>query len=251
MIDIKEFSMTDMDGITHSFPAEKTLIIFIDETGNECLKDPDYPIFGIGGCIISGLAYLPNIALPWSDLKNKEFGGKKHLHATDLKNPSKAQLEILNNFFSAGLFGRFATTISDKTILNIKQERLYSIVVRALINRISDILKYADFDEIVMVFEESKSTQTINHNSFAGYELSKGNKKIPITFFYTGKDTMEPGLEVADFIIHTAGTTVRDYISGKIEKLLERQDFFNVFETADPKLSSFIMIEKMDVNYKK
>ncbi|GAG26739.1 unnamed protein product, partial [marine sediment metagenome] len=29
-----------------------SLLVFIDETGNEYLKDKKYPIFGLGGCAV-------------------------------------------------------------------------------------------------------------------------------------------------------------------------------------------------------
>ena len=36
---------------------EKTLLIFIDETGHEQLNDPYYPYWGFGGCVIPAQIY--------------------------------------------------------------------------------------------------------------------------------------------------------------------------------------------------
>lgn len=49
-------------------------------------------------------------------------------------------------------------------------------------------------------------------------------------------------MEVADFIMHTAGTQLRDRIS---KKNLKRKDFEVVFNGIDKKLSSCMFIEKI------
>ena len=49
-------------------------------------------------------------------------------------------------------------------------------------------------------------------------------------------------MEVADFIIHTAGAQLRDRIS---KKNLNRKDFEVVFNEIDKKLSSCIFIDKI------
>lgn len=234
----------DEAGDIHNL-TDKTLLIFIDETGGESLQDPNYPIFGMGGCVIPASLYLSNIITPWLFLKNKEFGGEdKSLHATDLQNPLPAQLDILNKFFSSCAFGRFSAVISDKTILNTKVD-LYHLIAITLFKRIEDIAKYTEFEEIVMIFEESDRTKNITADFFSRYKFQKNGLDVPTKKFNMQKSEVEPGLEVADFIIHTAGTSVRDRLSGKRTKEKERKDFVNIFKNIDPKLSSFLEITKI------
>ena len=69
-----------------------TLLLFIDETGHEQLTDPNYPIFGMGGCAVMGNSYEHIIREPWRELKAQHFGGPDvPLHASDLCGISKPQ----------------------------------------------------------------------------------------------------------------------------------------------------------------
>ena len=47
-----------------------SLLVFIDETGNEYLKDKEYPIFGLGGCAVICKEYNNSIRAPWYNMKD-------------------------------------------------------------------------------------------------------------------------------------------------------------------------------------
>lgn len=51
------------------------LLIFLDETGSEKRIDPNYPIFGYGGCAIMGRDYSSVIDIPWKEFKENHYGG--------------------------------------------------------------------------------------------------------------------------------------------------------------------------------
>jgi len=55
----------------------------------------------------------------------------------------------------------------------------------------------------------------------------------------------EPGLVVADFIAHTAGSTVKDKLRGKISQHHKRRDFKNVFIPQDDRWVSFIEVDEI------
>jgi hypothetical protein len=40
------------------------LMFFVDETGHEEFADPNYPVFGLGGCALLAAAILPVLKIP-------------------------------------------------------------------------------------------------------------------------------------------------------------------------------------------
>ena len=85
-----------------------TLLVFMDETGEESLSDPNAPFFGVGGLIVGCRQYFESVENPWHLIKDERFGGRGYpLHASDLRNPSTEQIDSLNTFFSNDTFGRF------------------------------------------------------------------------------------------------------------------------------------------------
>lgn len=245
-------SFVDENGNEHTL-AEDSFLLFVDETGEESLKDPNYPIFGLGGCGLPAKFYYNNIVRPWTYLKDQEFGGKNNpLHATNLtKNiPSKKQLDILNKFFSTYTFTRIATVLSDKTVFETDVD-IYHLIVGSFIKRLLKGLSHTEYNgSVTMVMEESNRTDNLAKDFFERYSLQRTTsegKTTPIEFnkFRMSKLEMEPGLEVADFIIHTAGTSVRDRLTGKRTKEKERPDFGNIFINTDSRLTDFLEITKV------
>jgi len=89
------------------------LMFFVDETGDETFADPQYPVFGLGGCALLAAAIEPVLRTPWRNMKALHFGGADlPLHASDLRSPTATQLEALGTFFRNQTFGRFAVTMT-------------------------------------------------------------------------------------------------------------------------------------------
>ena len=105
-----------------------------------------------------------------------------------------------------------------------------------------------------MIFESSQRTDKIIAHFFSNYKFEEtinGTKQaIPIERYRMSKSDIEPGLEVADFIIHSAGTTIRDVQKGKLSKPLERKDFECIFKNVDERLSSFMFIKEIARKHK-
>jgi hypothetical protein len=88
------------------------LMVFVDETGHEEFADPNYPVFGFGGCAVPAFAAPDVLERPWREMKERHFGGADvALHASDLRHPTPEQLEALGAFFRDHRFGRFAVTM--------------------------------------------------------------------------------------------------------------------------------------------
>lgn len=227
-------------------------LIFLDETGDEQLKDPNYPIFGFGGCCILAKHYFDIIHIPWTNMKYEKFKIiETPLHSSgNIFN--KEQIMALNNFFISNVFGRFAVLTSTSTKID-PMRALEQIVYLDFHNRIIDIIKWHEFENIIIIYEESKrlKPKLEKYSVDISENVNGFNNKIDIHPCVMNKRKSFPGLEVADFIIHSAGTSLRDLIRGKINKLIDREDFKNIFANIDKKYSSFINIDSATFTSKK
>lgn len=225
-----------------------SLLVFIDETGNEYLKDKEYPIFGLGGCAVICKEYNNSIRKTWNKMKDIFFDGKENkLHAKDLFQPKKIQINAISDFFKKNKFARVAAVMSNKTINNTEYD-IYNLITSALYKRVLEVAKWTCFNRVIFILEDSERCNSLAKKFFPSYKFEeyddKLNKKIEISseYFFCSKERIEPGMEVADFVIHTAGAQLRDRIS---KKNLNRKDFEVVFNGIDEKLSSYMLIEKI------
>ena len=224
------------------------LLVFIDETGNEYLKDKEYPIFGLGGCAVICKDYNKLIREPWSIMKDRFFNGReKILHAKDLFHPTECQINTIAELFKNNIFSRVAAVLSTKTINNTEYD-IYNIIARCLYNRIIDIAKWTCFKSVVIMVEDSQRCNALAKKYFPAYGFQEYNKeinkdtKMPSNYYFVKKDLVEPGAEVADFIIHTAGAQMRNRINNKIKS---RKDYKIIFEDINEKYSSCMLIDKI------
>lgn len=222
-----------------------TLLISLDETGSSDLRDPNYPVFGIGGCAILVGQYRYTIGDPWLTLKEKHFGGaSKPLHAADLRDPSSGQLEALGRFFRERTFFRMAAVLTEQTTINDGVSRL-AVVTAALINRIAAILQRVPCSDIMLLFESAYSHGDLVWRTFEDMRLSRSidgvATEIPIRMMHCGKELRLPSLEVADFVVQAAGAAVRGSLVGK--PFLARKDFEAVFRTTPPEWAEFIRLD--------
>lgn len=74
---------------------------------------------------------------------------------------------------------------------------------------------------------------------FSSYRFQDANGDIPVDWFRMPKSSHEPGLEIADLIVHTSGCQVRDRLGGRIGW---RKDFECIFRQVDDRLVSYIEI---------
>src|SRR5260370_33974302 len=241
-----------LDGGGSVFCPHLSLMIFIDETGHEALNDPTFPFFGYGGCLSYAGEYEKAIRKPWKEVERAFPSDMLPLHASELR-PTRltdAHFEALNGFFSNNVFGRFATICSDKTVWIRAEEEIIFYMIAAVHTRIhaiiQTILNYRlSFSEIFMFIEHSERTAQKVVEYFPKMEFRFGSQEIPIHRYFMTKAPNEPGLVVADFIAHTASTTVRSTHKGKVSKYLARLDFQSVFTPRDERWASFLEVNEI------
>ncbi len=228
---------------------DSSLLIFIDETGHEGLRDPEFPIFGYGGCLTLAVDYENAIVKPWKAVEHIFPSDMLPLHASELPRDrlTSVHYEAFNGFFSKNVFGRFAAICTNKTINARPEYETITYMTAVLHKRILDILRRIlnhglAFSEVVMIIERSERTKYMVTQNFSQYELQFMSHTIPIHRYFMTKAPNEPGLVVADFIAHTAGSTVRDKLTGKISQYLKRRDFKHVFTPQDDRWVSFIEV---------
>ena len=209
----------------------------------------EFPIFGYGGCLTFAADYENAIVKPWKEVEHTFPSDMLPLHASELPLDRLASVhyEALNGFFSKNVFGRFAAICTDKTINARPEYETIHYMIAVVHKRILDILQRIvnhglAFSEVVMIIERSERTKYKVTQNFAQYELQFMSHKIPIHRYFMTKAPNEPGLVVADFIAHTAGSTVRDKLMGKISQYLKRRDFKHVFTPQDDSWVSFIEV---------
>ena len=212
-------------------------MFFCDETGHEGFADPKFPVFGFGGVAIMAGAVEAVVSDPWRAMKSQHFGGADiPLHASDLRNPTKAQLEALRQFFTTQEFGRFAVTLTSKSSLP-KHLTSHAVVSASLKRRWEELAMRMNPipTEVAFFFEASQRTDHLIQNYFAPIDVVIAGKSVPVHYGLIHKASGDPVLEVADFIAHTAGRQAFRWHQGKQDF---RKDFVDVFH-ANPVWSSF------------
>lgn len=232
--------------------------VFIDETGEESLHDPEYPIYGMGGCGILVSHYTEWLDSPWKKMKELYFGNSGiALHATDIRpiaSGFEKKIEGLNAFFGGGPYSRFAAVYEINTEIGDGLPELHALAIEVLRAQIYKIVAPWEPSRIAVIFESCERTNKAVAQQFmavasATATYSDGQSyKIPINAFFARKDVGLGGLEVADFVIHTAGTTYRDVLSKRI-KPKDRKDFNITFgECHDKHLVDVKFVTRMEGN---
>lgn len=214
-----------------------TLLVGIDETGHEAFADPKHPAFGLGGCAALLKHHDELIDRPWRYMKQRFFpGADVPLHAADLRSPTKEQVEALAHFFTKFPFYRFAV-MTGATFQNSTEHSLIQITCCALWHRISEVAKWAQPTEVVVVLEQSERIKREVYGYLAGYEIGNETIRIKPRIFLAKKEAMQSFMEVADFVMHPAGAQVRNRLLGRFGV---RQDFAAVFHNIDQRLSGYV-----------
>jgi hypothetical protein len=217
------------------------LIFFVDETGHEHFTDPNYPVFGLGGCAILAAAIEPNLREPWRLMKARHFGGAEvPLHASELRQPSSEQLTALGAFFRQQSFGRFAVTMTSAIKLPIGQSAA-EMMPHLLRRRWEELTsRFTPLPVEVAFIHEGfdRAVQWLDRYFGESVVVIDGNR-IPVHHGIMQKG--DEALEVADFVVQAAGNQARRGLEpGK----RVRKDFEVIFHS-NSLWSSFHAVEEI------
>ena len=198
---------------------QSSLLIFIDETGNEDLSDPNNPTFGRGGSGVLFPDYKRRLAKPWRRLKRNVLGGAlKPFHAADFERsrPTPQQISGINAFMGLQWW-RFAAMCDSRTEFppGVDAHKAVSLVT---IQHIGRLVAMNHIDVVALIFEGSDRGDSLVKRDYDLATMTLNNARglrVAVEGCFMTKMAMEPGLEVADLIVHTAGRQRRHEIAGK------------------------------------
>jgi hypothetical protein len=204
------------------------LMFFCDDTGHEDFCDPQFPVFGIGGCGIMAGAIEPVLKRPWQAMKARHFAGANaRLHASDLRNPTQPQLDALNQFFRQQEFCRFGVTITSSCKLpnGISAHQVVSLSLRRRWEELTPRFRPTP-TEVAFIFEASERGDALVQRHFRDITVAIDGVTVPIHLGIMPKWAGDEALEVADFIVQAAGRQARRWDTGDSRF---RRDFQAVF----------------------
>jgi hypothetical protein len=133
------------------------LLVAIDETGDEELRMPNYPVFGIGCCATLVGHARGVIDIPWTRMKAQHFGdATERLHAAEMprRKPSQLQLNSIGDFFRQHDFFRFAAVVTEQTNLSLPEAR-YGCLAYLLRRYLCMLHTVLPFTGATLLFESS------------------------------------------------------------------------------------------------
>jgi hypothetical protein len=226
--------------------APDTLVFFVDDTGHEALPSGHH-VYGLGGCGLLASELEPLVRVPWREVRRHVAGSPDApLHAATLKveELTDDQINAIASFFTSQPIARIAVTITSITRLHPDLPTI-ELVLKALLNRIADVAKWKQFARLAVVIESSERTDRLLQAVLRDIRVEADGTVLPADIYFMPKSAHEPALEVADFLIHTAGAQAKWKVNGKTGF---RRDYKAIFQSVDAKLVSRFDIDLVEKN---
>lgn len=221
------------------------LAVFVDDSGHEELAR-GHPVYGMGGCAALAFQMDELINSPWRHVREFVTGSlDTPLHASEFSRAAtKEQIDCVAHFFKTNKFARIGAVLSTTTVIPDEITRV-RLIAGTLMNRIADIARWSDFQEVAVIIESSERANPLVQEAFSPYSVQKDGSTIPTSFYFMPKLAGYPALEVADFVMHAVQRQAKRKLRGENGFEL---DFAATFHEIDHRLVSYMDIERCEVN---
>jgi hypothetical protein len=116
--------------------------------------------------------------------------------------------------------------------------------MHVLKQRIVEVINRTPARSVAVIFEASDLANKLVVEHFGSLELTEEGQPVPVEHGFMPKTAREPGLEVADFVVHTVGRYARHWINGRPGF---PPDFIAMFHRCDPRLQSFLLVDRIEL----
>lgn len=217
------------------------LTVFLDDTGDEYLKDPCQPFFGLAGFAVIASQLDAVVREPWGAVR-RALGGahQKPIHAAGLY-PTTEEFAVIATYFRTQPIARFGAVCTASTDLETDLGPV-RVVAEVLKRRMLNILQWQPFKSVEIIFEHSQRLEKKIETAFCGFELQENGNTIPVGFSWMQKCYGEPALEVADFLANAVGKEARYRLKGKSG---HERSFEAFFHHPDRRLVSFMEVTRV------
>lgn len=221
------------------------LLVFIDETGDESLRDPNFPLFGLAGCAMRADAYYLKVAPAWRELRSAHF--TEDVHAAGIGTSNAAGVSALGDFFRTAHFSRIGVVLT--RLSSLVGTDPFQAASLALLERLKQAARWWTFDSITFILEKSSRGDALAQQHLVTWryrrKVSGQEVVIPVSRHFMAKATNEPGLQIADFVAHTLGASTRSRLAGRRST---RADYQAVFQVAPARLVSVAEIDSAELS---
>jgi Protein of unknown function (DUF3800) len=230
--------------------------IFVDETGDELMRDPSHPLFGLGGCALLTGHLHDVIDASWRTMKAENFPQQRGaLHAKRMRGNAHRQLKVLSDFFEQHDFFRLAVLLTTRT-RNATALAPYALVAGHFIEMVRQILPLDIVTQVAIVIEKAGRGDHLAREHFPPYDRftivrrspsgRTYRREVPIRYFFLPKRAATSFLEIADFIVHAAGLHVREQLT--IKRGHGNPLYSPIFQSPAPEWVRYMSIETAVVN---
>ena len=188
----------------------RELVMFLDEAGDGVLGDPENPMFVIGGCACFGTDLNAEIRTPWLDVREAVLRNRDSpIHMRELRTFGKRREAAMSSFFDKSTFKRVAMRITNATLLEgfdgLPRPPIVELAFQTMLKSSEQLMPTdTPTEAISLIFEDGPFVDRFR-KSWARQKLTRSDGvMIPVSWAVLPKGAGEPGLEVADYIVHTA-----------------------------------------------